>query len=297
MVEPAFEGLLAPQDPRADWGLPSFGALPWVTDIEELATRVLAPNPSPMTLDGTNTYVVGALGSGGAVVVDPGPDDDEHRARVDATLADRDVTPALVLVTHHHRDHAEAAQRWAASWGCRVAAAWRSVAGEAGRVLGDREMVAAAGTTITTVATPGHASDHLAFRLESGSLLTGDHVLGRGTSVVAHPDGDLAAYLESLRRVLDLGADALLPGHGPVLDEDTGAVLDYYLEHRAFRSEQIRACLADGPHTPRQLVERIYAEVDRRLWPAAEASTRAALDVLEAEGTLVDDGTSVALSP
>ena len=124
-------------------------------------------------------------------------------------------------------------------------------------------------------------------------MLTGDHVLGRGTSVVPHPEGDLVAYLESLRRVHDLGPDALYPGHGPELTEDPDAVLTYYRDHRHFREQQILAALADGPTTPRGLVERIYADVDRRLWSAAEASTRAALVGLHDRGELVhrDDDT------
>ncbi|MCA1784296.1 MAG: hypothetical protein LC679_19625, partial [Intrasporangiaceae bacterium] len=131
-------------------------------------------------------------------------------------------------------------------------------------------------------ATPGHTRDHLSLRLPTGAVLTGDHVLGRGTSVVAHPDGDLSAYLASLRRLLDLGPDALFPGHGPELTEDPTAVLIYYQHHRAFREAQITAILAEGPATPAALVARIYAEVDRRVWAAAEASTRATLAVLVA---------------
>jgi glyoxylase-like metal-dependent hydrolase (beta-lactamase superfamily II) len=134
------------------------------------------------------------------------------------------------------------------------------------------------------VATPGHTADHLAFRLDSGAVLVGDHVLGRGTSVVTHPEGDVVAYLESLRRVHDLGPSALYCGHGPALTEDPGAVLDYYLAHRAFREAQLIAALADGPQTVDELVARIYAEVPREVWPAAAQSTRATLAKLSAEG-------------
>jgi glyoxylase-like metal-dependent hydrolase (beta-lactamase superfamily II) len=111
-------------------------------------------------------------------------------------------------------------------------------------------------------------------------------VLGRGTSVVAHPDGDLVAYLDSLRRVLQLGPDVLFPGHGPELTIDPSAGLRYYAEHRAFRRAQLQAALRDGPATPERLVERIYHDVDPRLWPAAEASTRAALTAMAREGTV-----------
>ena len=249
-----------------------------------MVTRVLARNPSPMTLDGTNTYVVGAPGAGQAVLVDPGPDDDAHLAAVEAVLTERGARCVAVLVTHHHGDHAEAALPWGARFEVPVGAADPGVAGPGGRLLAAGEQLALAGTTITVVPTPGHTADHLAFRLDSGAVLVGDHVLGRGTSVVTHPEGDVVAYLESLRRVLDLGPSALYCGHGPALTEDPGAVLDYYLAHRAFREAQLIAGLADGPQTVDELVARIYAEVPREVWPAAAQSTRATLAKLGAEG-------------
>lgn len=279
----------APVDPRLTWELPAFGAMQVTAGLDAITTRVLAPNPSPMTLDGTNTYVVGAPGRGSVVIVDPGPDDVAHRARVDAVVRDRDAEVAAVLVTHRHHDHAEAAHAWARAHGVAVVAATREVAGPEGRLVGDGDRVSLTGCDVEVVATPGHTGDHLAFRLPTGALLTGDHVLGRGTSVVAHPDGDLQAYLASLRRVLDLGPDALFPGHGPALTQDPAAVLRYYHDHRRFRERQLIAALADGPLRPAELVARIYHDVDRRLWPAAEASTRAALDALDAAGELAWD--------
>jgi glyoxylase-like metal-dependent hydrolase (beta-lactamase superfamily II) len=274
----------APADPRATWALPAPGELPRTADLEPLVTRVLAPNPSGMTLDGTNTYVVGTPGSGQAVLVDPGPDDAAHLAAVTAALAARDARCVAVLVTHHHGDHAEAALPWGAHFGAPVAAATTAVAGPDGRVLDHGERLTVAGTTIDVVATPGHTSDHLAFRLESGAVLVGDHVLGRGTSVVTHPEGDVVAYLDSLRRVHDLGPSALYCGHGPELTEDPGAVLDYYLAHRAYREHQLLEALGHGPRTVDELVATVYAEVPRAVWPAAAQSTRATLDKLRAEG-------------
>ena len=273
-----------PVDPRGTWGLPAPGGLPRTAELEPLVTRVLAPNPSAMTLDGTNTYVVGAPGSGQAVLVDPGPDDAAHLAAVEAALAARDARCVAVLVTHHHGDHAEAALPWGAHFDAQVAAASAAVAGPRGRVLAAGERLALAGTTIGVVATPGHTADHLAFRIESGAVLAGDHVLGRGTSVVTHPEGDVVAYLESLRRVHDLGPSALYCGHGPELTEDPGAVLDFYLAHRAYREHQLLTALADGSHTVGELVATIYADVPRAVWPAAEQSTRATLAKLVAEG-------------
>ncbi|MCW2578461.1 MAG: Zn-dependent hydrolase, glyoxylase [Blastococcus sp.] len=274
----------APVDPRTRWSLPAPGEMPRVADLEPLVTRVLAPNPSGMTLDGTNTYVVGAVGSGQAVVVDPGPDDAAHLAAVEAALTAREARCVAVLVTHHHGDHAEAALPWGARFSAPVAAATASVAGPSGRILAPGEQLRLAGTVIGVVPTPGHTGDHLAFRLESGAVLVGDHVLGRGTSVVTHPEGDVVAYLDSLRRVHDLGPSALYCGHGPELTEDPGAVLDFYMAHRAYREDQLLEALGAGPRTVDDLVATVYAEVPRALWSAAAQSTRASLAKLQAEG-------------
>jgi glyoxylase-like metal-dependent hydrolase (beta-lactamase superfamily II) len=285
----------APADPRVTWDLPAPGGLPRTADLEPLVTRVLAPNPSGMTLDGTNTYLVGAPGSGQAVVVDPGPDDPAHLAAVEEALAARDARCVAVLVTHHHGDHAEAALPWGARFEAPVAAADVAVAGPRGRVLEPGERLHLAGTVLGVVPTPGHTADHLAFRLESGAVLVGDHVLGRGTSVVTHPEGDVVAYLESLRRVLDLGPSALYCGHGPELTEDPAAVLHFYLAHRAFRESQLLAALVRGAGTVDAMVADVYAEVPRALWPAAAESTRATLAKLAAEGHVVVDGDRVGL--
>src|SRR4051794_22098388 len=275
---------MPPPDPRATWDLPAPGAMLSTADLEPLVTRVLAPNPSGMTLDGTNTYLVGAPGSGQSVVVDPGPDDAAHLSAVEAALAARDARCVAVLVTHHHGDHAEAALPWAERFGVPVAAASREVAGPRGQLLEPGDRLALAGTALGVVATPGHTGDHLAFRLESGAVLVGDHVLGRGTSVVTHPEGDVVAYLESLRRVHDLGPSALYCGHGPELTVDPGAVLAYYAAHRAWRERQLLDALSGGPRTVDQLVAEVYAAVPRELWPAATQSTRATLVKLTTEG-------------
>jgi glyoxylase-like metal-dependent hydrolase (beta-lactamase superfamily II) len=264
--------------------------MPRTAELEPLVTRVLAPNPSPMTLDGTNTYVVGAPGSGQAVVVDPGPADPAHLSAVEAALAARDARLVAVLVTHHHGDHAEAALPWGARFGVPVAAADPAVAGPGGRVLTAGERLPLAGTTLDVVATPGHTGDHLAFRVESGAVLVGDHVLGRGTSVVTHPEGDVLAYLSSLRRVHDLGPSALYCGHGPELTEDPQAVLDFYLAHRAHREAQLLDLLADGPRTVEEMVASVYAAYPREVWSAAAQSTRATLDKLVTEQRVVPRG-------
>ena len=282
----------APTDPRSD--LPPFGSLPTTARVDPVAVRVLAPNPSPMTLDGTNTYVLFSADGRPAVVVDPGPTDAEHRAAVDAVVTAHDLDVAAVFATHHHPDHVAAAAGWAADWGVPVVAARRDVAGPGGRVVTDGDTLTVADLELGVLATPGHTADSLSLRLPTRAVVTGDHVLGRGTAVVAHPDGTLGGYLDSLRRVLDLGPAALLPGHGPAVDEHPEAVLEFYLAHRRHRLDQVVDVLADGPRTAREIVEVVYADHDEAVWPAATASTRAALEHLAAEGrvALDDDGTA-----
>lgn len=251
--------------------------------LDDLASRVLAPNPSPMTLEGTNTYLLGARGGGEVIVIDPGPDLPEHRAAIDRAIAELDAQVAAVVLTHHHADHAEAA-RWAGAWGATVYA-WRPalIATADASPLRDGEVLERAGVQIEALHTPGHCRDHLCLRIvATGAVLTGDHVLGRGTTLVAWPDGDMADYLASLRRLGGLGARVLYPGHGPAINDPARAVAAL-LAHRAEREEQILAALAAGDRTPAQIVARVYADVDRALHPAAEQSVRAHLDKLVAE--------------
>lgn len=282
-----------PADPRTD--LPPVGSLPTVARVDEVALRVLAPNPSPMTLDGTNTYVLATGDGAPAIVVDPGPQDAAHRAAVDEVLADHDLDVAAVVATHHHADHAAAAGDWAADWGVDVVAARPDVAGAGGRVVASGDELVAGDLRVQVVATPGHTEDSISLRLPTGALCTGDHVLGRGTTVVAHPDGTLGGYLASLRRVLDLGPAALLPGHGPAMQEDSEAVLRFHLEHREFRLQQVLDALADGPRTADEVVEVVYADYDPAVWPAAAASTRAAFEHLAAAGRIELDGAGARL--
>ena len=290
--------LIAPTDPRTTWELPPLGSLPHISVLDEVTVRILAPNAGPMTLDGTNTYVIAPPGSGQAVIIDPGPADASHLDAVADVLASRDASVRAIIVTHHHHDHTEAAALFsdhfkAATLACDPAYAVPAPGSTARETLRDGTQIDLAGCHLTAVATPGHTNDHVAIRLATGALLTGDHILGRGTSVVASPDGDLEAYLDSLHTVLALGPDALFPGHGPELTDDPDAVVTFYLQQRAFRSAQIAAVLADGPATPRQIVEQIYAAIDPKLWHAAERSTRAAVAALVRKGEVIHDDTDV----
>jgi glyoxylase-like metal-dependent hydrolase (beta-lactamase superfamily II) len=238
---------------------------------------VLADNPSPMTLDGTNTWVLRAPDAPDCIVIDPGEDDDRH---LRAVAAHGPV--ALVLLTHRHHDHAGGARRFQELTGAPVRALDPSLV-LGSEALADGDVVTAAGVELRVVATPGHTSDSLSFLLTAdNAVLTGDTVLGRGTTVIAHPDGALGPYLDSLRRLADLApGTAVLTGHGPDLP-DVAAVATAYLAHREERLEQVRAALARlGPRaSPRAVVEDVYADVDRALWPAAELSVRAQLEFL-----------------
>jgi glyoxylase-like metal-dependent hydrolase (beta-lactamase superfamily II) len=262
---------------------PAYGVLRPVT---RYASVLLAENPSPLTLEGTNTWLLRAPGEPRCLVVDPGPDDPVHLDRIAAA-----GPVAVILLTHGHPDHSAGARRLHELTGAPVRAldpAHRYGADG----LGEGVVVAAAGVQVRVLHTPGHTGDSVCYVAgvpgEAGDppgadagVLTGDTVLGRGTTVVAHPDGRLGEYLDSLRRLRELGACAVLPGHGPEL-ADLRAAADGYLRHREERLDQVRAALRDlgAAATPRRVVEWVYSDVDPVLWPAAELSVRAQLDYL-----------------
>ncbi|CAL9480028.1 MBL fold metallo-hydrolase [Streptomyces sp. DH-12] len=274
-------------DAHALPGQPRGGALSGPATAR--AVNVLAPNPSAMTLDGTNTWILSEPDSGLAVVVDPGPLDDGHLRHVIGTAEQAGKRVALTLLTHGHPDHAEGAARFAELTGTKVRALDPALRlGDEGLAAGD--VVTVGGLELRVVPAPGHTSDSLCFHLPADrAVLTGDTVLGRGTTVVAHPDGRLGDYLDTLRRLrsltVDDGVHTVLPGHGPVLEDAQGAV-EYYLAHRAHRLAQVETAVEDGHRTPAEVVARVYADVDRSLWPAAELSVRAQLEYLEEHGIL-----------
>lgn len=248
------------------------------------ARCVLAPNPSPMTLEGTNTWLLAEPDASVCVVVDPGPLIEDHLQAVVADAAAQGQRVAHILLTHGHADHAEGAARLAELTGAPVSAldAAHRLGGEG---LRDGDVVEVGSLEIRVVATPGHTADSLCFLLPAdAAVLTGDTVLGRGTTVVAHPDGRLEDYLATLHRLRALAEEhvlgTVLPGHGPVLEDPLG-VIDFYLEHRKERLEQVAAALSAGARTADDVVRRVYADVDPALLPAAELSVRAQLDYLK----------------
>jgi glyoxylase-like metal-dependent hydrolase (beta-lactamase superfamily II) len=249
------------------------------------ATLVLAPNPGPMTLDGTNTWVLLEPGSTEALVVDPGPDHPGHLAAVLEQVDAAGARVTSIALTHGHRDHAESARRFSQMTGAPVRALDPELRlGSEG--LGADDVLTVGGLEVRIVATPGHTGDSLSFLLPADrALMTGDTVLGRGTAVVAHPDGRLADYLDSLtrlRRMAEAGdVGIVLPGHGPVVTKPT-MVLEFYLSHRAARLAQVEEALAAGDRTAAQIVRRIYADVDPAVWFAAELSVQAQLEYLGA---------------
>ncbi|MCQ1945216.1 MBL fold metallo-hydrolase [Arthrobacter sp. zg-Y1116] len=243
-------------------------------------TRVrLAPNPGPMSLDGTNSYIVAAPGSGSTVVVDPGPRDEQHLQ----ALADAG-TVELVLITHRHSDHTEASRRFAELTGAPVRA-FDPAFCVSGKPLAADEEISAAGVDIRVLAAPGHTSDSVCFWLPddgaNGSVLTGDTILGRGTTVLDYPDGNLGDYLDTLDMLSNLGPAMVLPGHGPVQADLSSLVLTYR-DHREERLEQIRAALAQaGPDAGAgEIADLVYSDVPANVRRAAELSVAAQLAYL-----------------
>ncbi len=275
-----------------------FPAKPWPTgqaeQLEPLVRRVLAGNPSAFTFTGTQSYVVGAGDE--VAVIDPGPDEPEHVRALHAAIGGARV--AAIMCTHTHRDHSPAAAPLAALTGAPVIGCAALALDDGGprsdapfdhtyrpdRVLAQGESVTGPDWTLTAVATPGHTSNHLCFALEqSGALFTGDHVMGWSTSVVAPPDGDMAAYMDSLTRLYDRDDRVYYPAHGPQVDKPRQLVRGM-VGHRRQRERQIARLLEEGVARIEDMVPRMYAGVDRGLWPAAGRSVLAHLIDLERRG-------------
>lgn len=243
--------------------------------VSPLAVCVLAPNASPWTLDGTNTWLVGQEG-GPCVVIDPGPLGGGHETSIMSVVEQRRSKVTAILLTHGHIDHSEGASDLAEHLGVPVRS-WGS------QTLSESDVIDVEGAEIRVVPTPGHSSDSVCFEV-GDSILTGDTVLGRGTSLIAHPDGRLDDYLNSLlalsRMCADSGVRQLLPGHGPVIDQPS-RVVDYYLRHRHERLDQVRKVVAGGALTASEVVDLVYSDIPLDVRPAAEATVLAQLVYLE----------------
>lgn len=252
---------------------PAYGRLRQVTPT---ASVVLADNPGKMTLDGTNTWILRAPGSEDCVVVDPGPKDKAH---LDAVAASGNVV--LTLVTHRHGDHTDGVKSFFKRTGAPTRARTEQFLRGDGSEFVDGEVIEAAGLKITVLFTPGHTADSVSFVLDD-AVLTGDTILGRGTTVLDPKDGTLGDYLESMDKLESAGAGRIaLPGHGPELP-DAADISRFYRTHRLQRLDQVRAALDElGPKAkPMQVVKHVYSDVDKKLWPAARMSVKTQLAYL-----------------
>ena len=240
-------------------------------------TLLRAPNPGPMTLDGTNTWILRAPGAQFATVIDPGPLDEGHLRRIAEHGPYR-----FILITHGHHDHVEGADRLSELLGGTAVLAADPAYCRHGEPLDPSESLGGNGLDIQVVDTPGHTSDSVSFLVgceDERVMFTGDTILGRGTTVVARPDGDLGSYLRSLELLSAYPEVLMLPGHGPAR-ADTAERARLYLDHRRERLAQVAAAVAAGAQTPAAVVDMVYPNIDPGLRFAAEWSAAAQLDYL-----------------
>ena len=267
--------------------------------LHPLIRRVLAPNPSPYTYTGTQTYVVGR---GEVAVIDPGPDEAPHVAALLKAVEGEQVV--AIVCTHTHRDHSPASRALQAATGAPIvgcaplaleddgprADAAFDVDYRPDRVLADGERIEGPGWTLEAVATPGHTSNHLCLALpEAGALFTGDHVMGWSTSVVSPPDGNMADYMTSLERLIGRDDRIYYPAHGDAIEQPQRFVR-HMAGHRKSREGQILRLVGDGPRTIPEMVERMYVGLDSRLVGAAGRSVLAHLLDLERRDLVWRDG-------
>ena len=274
--------------------------LPGVAEqLEPLVTRILAPNPSPFTYTGTQTHLVGTTD---VAVIDPGPDDAAHVAALVRAIAGRPVT--AIVITHTHRDHSPAARALKEATGAPIVGCAPLALEDLGpradasfdadyapdRVLADGESVSGHGWTLTAIATPGHTSNHLAFALpETKALFSGDHVMGWSTTIVSPPDGDMAAYMASLEKLMHRDDRLYYPAHGDPV-ENPRRLVRGMIGHRKQREGQILRLLREGARPIPALVELMYVGIDPRLFPAAERSVLAHLIDLRDRSLVMQQG-------
>lgn len=274
---------------------------PWPTgtseQLEPLVRRILAPNPSPYTYTGTQTYLVG---NGDRIaVIDPGPEDSDHLAALEAAIGDAKL--CAIMCTHTHRDHSPAAKPLAQSTGAPIVGCAPLVLEDSGpridasfdksyapdRVLEDGEQMTGPGWTLTAIATPGHTSNHLCYALEeSGALFTGDHVMGWSTSVVVPPDGDMGDYMRSLDRLYRREDRVYYSAHGAPIEKPRQLVRGM-MGHRRQRENQILRLLGESAQPIASMVEKMYKGLDPRLVGAAGMSVKAHLIDLEHRGMVI----------
>ncbi|MEG8016597.1 MBL fold metallo-hydrolase [Sphingomonas sp. LR55] len=267
--------------------------------LEPLVIRVLAPNPSPYTYTGTQTHVVGTTD---LAVIDPGPDNPQHIAALIRAIDGRPVT--AIVVTHHHRDHSPATRSLQAITGAPIVGAAPFALDDASaradasfdadyapdRVLVEGDTITGDGWTLAAIATPGHTSNHLAFALpETNALFSGDHVMGWSTTIVSPPDGDMAAYMASLEKLMGRDDRVYYPGHGEAIDKPQRLVRGM-LGHRKQREGQILRLLRAAPQPIGRIVTQMYVGLDARLVPAAERSVLAHLYDLQNRGLVIEEG-------
>ncbi|WP_026117084.1 MBL fold metallo-hydrolase [Nocardiopsis valliformis] len=249
---------------------------------------VLCPNPGPMTLEGTNTWILREPGARGVVVVDPGPHDERHLERVARTVQEQGAQVLMTLVTHRHFDHGEGSRYFSELTGAPVHAVDPQMR-VSGSGLEDDQLIRADGLELRVLATPGHTDDSICLFLEADSaILTGDTILGHGTTVIDGDDG-LAPYMDSLYRLRDLTREhqvrTLLPGHGPILTSPLAA-LNSYIDHREARLAQVRDAVEAGATRVDEVIDRVYPDVVESVRPAAASSVRAQLRYLATKGEL-----------
>ncbi len=269
--------------------------------VSPLIRRLVANNPGPFTFRGTGVYIVG---KGDVAIIDPGPASESHIEALLRAIEGERLTH--IFVTHRHQDHSPAAHPLAERTGAKVYASTipvkpsecDSIRLEAGDDLvfvpdiavGGGERFSGPGWTIEVVATPGHTSHHLAYALlEENALFTGDHIMGWSTTIIGPPDGDMTEYLNSLEKVRDRNFTTLWPTHGPPV-RDVRPFVDAYLAHRLEREAQVIAQLASGKRLIKDMVAEMYADVDKRLHPAACHSVLAHIIRLVELGRVGCDG-------
>lgn len=270
-----------------------------VEEVAPLVRRLLAPNPSPFTFTGTQSYIVGR---GDVAVIDPGPDIPQHvEALLKATEGERIVA---IVCTHTHRDHSPASRPLKQASGAPIVGCAPLTLDDEGpradaafdadyaadRVLGDGETVTGERWTLEAVVTPGHTSNHICLALpEENLLFSGDHVMGWSTTIVSPPDGDMGAYMASLDKLLGRRDKTYFPAHGPEIP-DPADYVRHLIAHRRNREAQILRHLAVGEGRISVMVSHMYGELDPRLHPAAERSVLAHLIDLRRRGFVEDRG-------